>query len=206
MSSKLQIWNLALANIKQTPSIQGVNEDSSEANFCRVYYEDALKDALQKHDWNFAKKRLSLAVIDDERNREDWEYQYGYPNDCLQARYIVTPRRDQSPIPFEVAILPSTGLGNSADQKVIWTDKYQAVLSYTYFQENTTFFSQKFTIALSWKLSSLIAQPITNKASIEAAALAQYQEKILEAQAANMNEGRGTKQSNTPNAFTEAHY
>ena len=206
MSSKLEIWNLALANIKQTPSIQGVNEDSSEANFCAAYYPSALKDALQKHDWNFARKRLNLSIISDLRNRPDWKYQYGYPSDCLQARYIVTQYRDQSPIPFDVAVLPSTGLPNSVDQKVIWTDEESAILSYTYLQENTTFFSEKFVIALSWKLSSLIAQPITNKTSIEAAALAQYGEKVLEAQAANMNEGRGTKQSHKPNSFTEAHY
>ena len=61
MSSKLQIWNLALANISQTPSIQGINEDSSEANFCRVYYDDARKSSLQKHDWGFARKMLILA-------------------------------------------------------------------------------------------------------------------------------------------------
>ena len=220
MASKLEIWNMALVNITQSPSIQGVNEDSTEANYCRTYYDRARRSLLQGHDWNFARKRLTLAVIDDERNRPEWKYQYAYPTDCLQGRKILPVNSStnaallyservkvQYPlVPFEVAVLPSTGLSGSVDQKVVWTNKEDAVLEYTYNQENPAFFSEDFSMALSWQLAKFIAKPITNKTSVEDRAISQANHFTLVARASNMNERREPKQSEQPNAFTSAHF
>jgi hypothetical protein len=203
MASKLQIWNLALANISQNPSVQGVNEDSKEANFCRVYYDDVLKSGLQKHDWNFARKTLTLAEIADPP--KGWGYQYGYPSDCLQARSICKAIRTVPEIPFEVAVKPDDGLIGSSDKKVIWTDQGEAALIYTYNQLDPTFFSQGFTIFLSWALSAVIAMPITQKESVKTAAGQEAERQLLIAKAENMNEGRKDKNDRKANEFSEAH-
>ena len=204
MSSKLQIWNLALANISQTPSIQGINEDSSEANFCRVYYDDARKSSLQKHDWGFARKMLILAEV-SEGKPDIWAYQYGYPTACLQARSIVKPVDGAPEIPFEIGVRPDTGLIGGSDAKVIFTDKEEAILRYTYDQEDTTFFSAGFTIYLSWVLSTLIAFPITSNRSIKVDAGVEAERQLLIAKAENMNEQRQSRSNRDKNAFNEAH-
>jgi hypothetical protein len=212
MASKLEIWNLALINLSQTPSIAGPNEDSTEANLCRNIYDTARREVLQAHDWNFARKREALGLIIDDRNREDWEYQYGYPGDCLQARQIINQGtgantvRSSYMIPFKVTILPSTGLEDSFDQRVIWTDQKDAVLEYTYDQGDPTFFSAHFITTLAWCMAKYIAKPLTNKSTERENAMQMYVLSLNAARASNMNEAREVKQADKRNAFTDAHF
>lgn len=205
MASKVDIWNLALVNLSQQPSIAGPNEDSAEANLCRNVYDQARQETLASHDWGFASRRVTLAVIDDDRERDDWTYQYAYPSDCLQARAIVNSSRFDYPIPFTVRVLPSTGLAGSVDKKVIWTDQQDAVLQYTYNQDDPTFFSPSFVTCLSWNISKWIAKPLTGKESSRDAAEQKFLFYLGVARASNMNEGREIKQSDARNPFTDAH-
>ena len=203
MASKLQIWNLALVNVQQSPSIQGENEDSTEANLCRVYYDEARKQMLERHDWNFARKRLTLAEVPD--GPDDWAYQYGYPVDCLQARAIVKGSPAYPEIPFEVSVDPDDGLIGSADTKVIWTNQPEAQLRYTYNQKDPSFFSQSYVICLSWALAAFIAFPLTGKKATKVDAQQEAERQLLIAKATNMNEGRDNKDDRKVNEFTEAH-
>ncbi len=203
MASKLQIWNLALVNVQQSPSIQGENEDSTEANLCRVYYDEARKQTLERHDWNFARKRLALAEVPN--GPDDWAYQYGYPVDCLQARLIVNRIKSAPPIPFEVLVDPDTGLIGSSDTKVICTNQPQAVLQYTYDQADPSFFSQSYVICLSWALAAFIAHPLTGKKATKIEAQQEAERQLMIAKTTNMNEGRDNKDDRKVNEFTEAH-
>lgn len=206
MTSKVELWNLALINLTQTPSIASPTENSTEANLCRNVYDHCRRYTLSRHDWNFARKRVTLAEIDDDREREDWEYQYGYPSDCVQARAIVNEARLDYPIPFKVTVLPSTGLSGSSDQQVIWTNQADAVLEYTFDNSDESFFSDTYVQALAWCIASFIAVPLTGKKAERDNAEQMFLYYLKIAKATNMNEGRDERLQDQRNSFTDAHY
>lgn len=175
MLSKVAICNLALANLGTRNTIQSLNENSTESKACNQWYDIARISTLEGYDWSFAKKRVALAVSSEAAPEGIWAFRYVYPADCLAARrmqqpsYLSTPLiltdafdasfPDPDAIPFEVE------MESDGESKSILTDLEDAILVYTFDQENTGLFSKFFSMTLSYGLAYYMAIQLTGRKS-----------------------------------------
>lgn len=182
--SAVKICNMALAHIGARSSIESLDETSTEAKACKLWYDWARLQVLEGFNWNFARKRKVLAVLEEEPY-DDWAVRYEYPSDCVKARLIFNPAGpDADPVPFEVT---TTDDGQTS---CILTDMEDAQLIYTFDMTNTARFSPKFVDALAWRLAACVAFTLTGKREIEQSAL-QYYHQFALPMAINSNAGDG---------------
>lgn len=179
MPSAVQICNLALAALGHKAFIQDLSEQSSEAIYANLFYDQARRETLRAHPWNFAKKRTSLALLSSTSGK--WLYQYALPSDCLKARYIETT--SSSKIEFEVC------LKDDGTSRVINTNEVYATLAYTADVELTALFDPTFVSALSLKIASYLAQSITGSSTKSQEMLTRYVNAMRLAQTVDASEG-----------------
>ncbi len=130
------------------------------------------------HTWDFATKRVNLALLDI--TMPEWDYVYARPNDAVQIISILPSDANDD---YSTRYAPSATLGYTANnvpigyagmyvpqpfQTEIYTDGTQLVLSdqqnavcrYIASVTDTTKFSALFTMTLSWHLASMLAGPV----------------------------------------------
>ncbi len=181
-------------------TIEAFDETSKGANTCRAWYDYSRLQALESHNWNFARKRATLAASGDDPPPGVWAFRYQYPSDCVVLRKLQNPvlngpsgggfytsdysdSGDQSDaIPYEVE------LDDDNDAKSILTDLDAAVAIYTKDLENTALFSPYFIRMLSTQLAGSIAFGLTGKAEIEEKMFQRFSMLQLAAPAFNANE------------------
>ena len=84
MASQVEIANLALSSLGAS-EISSLTEATKEAEYVSTFWDQALREVLQDHTWDFAKKWASLAedssytMVDDE-----WDYAYQIPTDFIR--------------------------------------------------------------------------------------------------------------------------
>lgn len=76
------VVNLALREIG-TYRIEDISERSPEARTARDVWDQALVEALEAHEWNWAKTYASLAR-ENETPTARWEYSYALPSDFIR--------------------------------------------------------------------------------------------------------------------------
>lgn len=87
--SSVLIFNEALSMLPADP-VQSEEEPSLEARECRRWYKGIVASLLERHHWNLATARETLAVIVNDRPAE-WAYAYAKPNDMAYPVMIVPP-------------------------------------------------------------------------------------------------------------------
>lgn len=192
-TSKVQICNLALANLGK-PSIQSLTDTTSaEAIACNQVYDLTLKAMLELAEWNFAMKEYTLVEVDDVTSTE-FDYVYAYPADCLSARDIINTV-DATHITFEVVS------NEDGDTRYIYTDEEDAVLRYISNITDPNMLSNTFIAAFAVKLAvALCPLLVSGTDATKLTQLQNYYQQIAlpEALAANAREGyRDIRQSNT---------
>ncbi|SDH22933.1 hypothetical protein [Propionivibrio dicarboxylicus] len=153
MASKVDIWNLALANIGHKANIADPDETSVEANHCRRFYPIALGVTLERFAWGFATRRKALGLVTNPVNH--WMFAYALPNQCIAPRAVLPPQStdDTKEQPFTIE--------SAADgSAILYTNVEDAVLKYTALVEDTNKFSHLFVTALSFDLAAMLVGPI----------------------------------------------
>jgi len=97
-SSKVAIWNRALAKVGETNLVESEEEDRPAAELCRLHYDDALDFLLGAHVWSWAIRQTPITQIDTQTYT--WAYADGvtpwthwripYPYTNLAAQLTVT--------------------------------------------------------------------------------------------------------------------
>jgi hypothetical protein len=180
MASEVSICNLALSHIGASANISSLTEKSEEAYHSNLLYSDVRDSVLRAHPWAFAARYKALSTVGTAPG--NWAYQYAYPNDCLRVRSILQTDASASPIAYEL------GLADAYNARVILTDEAEAVLFYTYQVTNPLAFDENFVQALSWRLASELAMPLTRDENRMKAAYQMYQAVMSEALQINANE------------------
>ena len=167
--SPTDIANLAVGHVGDRSIIENLLTDSSEAaRQCRLWYDLSREQVLEAFNWNFARRRLSLALhgdvisgISTDPLAGVWRFRYQYPADCIKIRKIQNPNSppDDS-LPFDVE------LDLKGETKSILTDQEDAVLVYTMNLKSPELFSPTFVQALSHLLASKIAFSLTGKRKV----------------------------------------
>ncbi len=184
MASKMDIINLALANLSREP-IQSLAEANPEALQLKIHWETALASILRDHPWGFAMRRKILAQL--AHPTLGFGHAYIYPEDCLQARRLIPAGTSggtarQPSYPFEV--------GRSLDgrHKAILTNLPNAALEYTTRLVPCEEFDPQFAGALAWRLAAELSLAIHADPQSHAAALSTYSAQLQLAKALDMRE------------------
>lgn len=152
MASSVDICNMGLGHIGARAVVSAINppDGSTEASLCSRFYPQAVRRALEMHDWAFARKRSALGVLATNAS-EVWTYAYSLPSDCFVPRRILT----------DLATAYEEDSENfKREDTVLYSNKAAAVLVYTFDQQDTTKFSAAFTDVASYLLAAYLAGPI----------------------------------------------
>lgn len=207
MTSKVDIVNIGLSAIGTRSTIADFQEASKEASQARLQYDQALGCVLQAAHWNFARGQVVLTLLQDATATppgpvpQPWLYEYAYPADCVQARYLMPtiasapgtvagsaslPAFTGQPVRFLISA-DKDASGN--DIKVILCNMPQAQLVYTRRITNTDLFDDTFTYALGAYLGSRMCMALTGDRARMKDAFAIADNVTREARASNGNEG-----------------
>jgi hypothetical protein len=175
---QVTLWNMALQACGTRSTIASVNEGSNEAIALAVQWDNALDCVLAAAHWDFARRQGLLTLLNDATQGQavptPWLYEYAYPSDCVQARFIFP--QVFVDVPTTTVGTPSavTGVGspvrflvgNDADQqgndiKVILTNQPQAMAVYTRRVTSPSIWAPQFCHALALYLGSLVCMQIT---------------------------------------------
>lgn len=231
MSSVTQICNLALQKVGTRSTIADLTEDSNEARNCNLVYETTRDEVLGMAFWNCARNTLTLSVLKSVPGTPTnpsapsspvwipdwppppWMFEYAYPTDCIQMRYLVPqpavgwagsvpifgtavttfPQYEGMPVRFAVANDQISG----SDTTVILTNQYQAIGVYTKRLTNPNLFSAQFIEALSSAIGAKITMALTGDKGLRKELFASANDAILQARVTDGNEGL-TVQESTP--------
>lgn len=184
MSSKIDVFNMALGHIGVSSTVADEQERSPERVICTRYW-DTCRDALFSYKdmpWNFAVSRVALADLGSPPT--GWAYRYRYPNDCINALGIVgVTGRVEPP-----ELRPKFEVQYEADGRSILTDTEQAALLYVKRINEVERWPSPFVEAMSYRLAAMIAMPLKNDTSLRNDMLQLAEQFAQIAMAASLNE------------------
>ncbi|MDR0250190.1 MAG: hypothetical protein LBI35_02600 [Burkholderiales bacterium] len=152
MSASLTgIWNMALSHTGGRANISDNNEQSFEADQCRLFYPIALKEALSFFAWTFATSRERLAPLAS-RETFNWRFVYASPASSL----LVLSVGDETAATWD-ATAPYELMSGSDGTSLLYTDVENAVAFYVRGEVSTALFSPSFVSALALLLASHLA-------------------------------------------------
>lgn len=151
--SETQIFNAVLDRLSEE-SVLSTGDEKAVARWLSRNYPLQRDVLLQRHTWNFAQARRSLAA-DTNKPAFEWQYQYLLPEDCLRVLPITADgKRNSPPIPYVV------------EGTLILTNKSAPLpVRYIFRQTNPASFTPVFVDLLVQILAANFAYWITGKAS-----------------------------------------
>ncbi len=166
MPDRHAIANQALGLIGAS-RIVSFDQGTVESDLCRDLYEDAVREVLQDHPWNFAEDCESLAA-DAVSIRPDFLFSYQLPRPFCIPRYILTSDGRRTTRRYRIS-------GNK-----LCTDEPSVRLVFTKRAAEQDF-RPLFTSALAYLLAARLAGPITEVDSKVQNFLQLYQRTLAQA-------------------------
>ena len=153
MAVSIPICNMALGELRAQP-IADIVEQSLEARECARYYPQCLAVLLERHDWSFATKIASLALLYTNPRIDEWLYAYGLPADFADVKRVL-PSLTASNYPF--CVPRNATVPYIIEAGVLYTSVENARLEYSPSAipdaRMTAMFIEALTIALAAKLA-----------------------------------------------------
>lgn len=175
--SQTSICNLALGHLG-IPSIADIEQtESTEARLCRSFYPLSRDSLLREHEWNFAIKRAVLSQLVTGPTY-GYDYAYQLPDDCLRVLAVNNTQPSDPSRRFAI------------EGETVVTNEETAQAAYLFRQEDTTRFDPIFIEALSYKLASMLAGPLTQDEAMKREMERNYALTVAKAKYIDGNEGR----------------
>lgn len=225
MTSVVDVVNEALQNIGSQAYISALDEGTPESNAANVLFDPTLRMLLRAAHWNFARKQIVMTLISAAQGTPEnppgtppvpplpWLYEYAYPSDCMQARYVpglvqpttqtppltTAPNQNFLPLPqspqFAVRFLVATDTNalTKTPQTVILTNLPQAQLVYTAYIGNPDLWDSAFREAMMYSLSAKLINAIARNKALFDDMAAMAQNVVLQARVSDGNEGVTTQ-------------
>lgn len=211
MSTRVDIYNMALFKLANSVTVPAVTDQSKAADVLNKLWEPTRDLVLTDRVWPWAMKAVALAVSSEEP-MPGWGYRYAYPNDCLTA-YAVT---DAGGIAGAGKLIGfATGdwaSGVAAGGRFAWDTAYGeqgpsilsnaplAWLVYCCRVENAQVFPPQFVNALACRLAAEAAPPLMGEVGLQSkgALMDEYALALTNAGAHAMNEARSDESYLTP--------
>lgn len=177
MASQVSICNKALLRVGQA-QIQALTEQSTEAAYCRQFYDDIRKTVLRSFAWNFALKFSTVAEVAGQTSYR-FAYVYALPADCLRI-LEVHPSEGYSP---DDAATEFETIG-----QYLHTDMEDAIIKYVFDVTDTTQFDDTFVDALAYRMAAELAMPITRDPNYVGSMMDMYYRTLSAARTYDANE------------------
>ena len=200
MASVVDVCNLALAHLGDEATVSAISpsDGSAQADHCARFYPIARDICLERHDWNFARRR---AVISATANTppETWSYEYAMPANVIRVLMVMDESGDEN--------RPRTFMQgtDSSGAKVIWANEPNATLLYTHAVTDTTKFSTLFVDCLSYLLASYLAGPITKDMKMIQGMMQLFEAQLGKASMSSANANKNPA-SHTPDWIEQRNY
>lgn len=97
----VQICNEAISDLP-AHAIAGIEDTRTEGRECNRHLNGVVADLIASHDWTFARRRISLALVANDREGE-WAYAYALPDEIVSPIVLV---RDHSASSAGVVVTP----------------------------------------------------------------------------------------------------
>lgn len=181
-ATQLDVFNMACHAVGTRDDIAAVNEQSREAEVCRLWYDKVRDQVLRAAYWSCAKGYARLALVAERDDSLNWvvgdpepgfRYAYATPNDFLAARYDSNYGR------FTVGVRSGV--------PVIMSNTEDMILFYTIQQDNVALWDAQLLMAIAYALAAHISQPLKGKPSSARATAEQANALISEARVSNAN-------------------
>ena len=170
MASKMDIGNQALGLLGVTEQIADLDSPTNDAEKqLNLWWDDAVKEILEQHDWKFARGAVALASTTAPTSEYDYAYQL--PSDCLVARYLWDVDAEQRITDTEYEL----------SGQMICTDLEEAYLIYT---KNITVIGKyppHFVRALRFLLASYMAPKFGDRATKSGDMIEMYDKALIRA-------------------------
>jgi len=222
MTSEVDVANMALDTIGARYSITSLQPPHPPPNAVMVarHYQPKMDALHRAAHWNFARKQAALPLLKAAKGTPEnpdgtkfpippvpWLYEYGYPTDCLQARFILqnpgnAPGSDLPILAggvfaaqqwgfmpgFKFAVAVDTDAdGNQI--KVVLADFEFAELVYTARIRNPDLWDSQFLLAASAFLGAWLINPISGDGDMLKSVIAIAKGIVETARISDGNEG-----------------
>jgi hypothetical protein len=168
VTTAVAIANLALSHLGDDATIVNLDppEGSAQAEQAALFYPIARDALLEMYPWNFALRRTTLALLDEDPNTQ-WRYAYALPSNAL-AVFAVQGAEDADdfvgttygPVAALNGVNDFEIEGLSDNTRVLYTNVVDARIRYTVAVTIPSFFPPLFTLSLSYFLASFLAGPV----------------------------------------------
>jgi hypothetical protein len=150
MNSETELANQALSLIRRSIRIEDINDSNSNsiAGLCKTFLDSCRKEALEKHDWNFARNTKRLTPVEVPEEDADANFPYGF----------------SKPPGFIIARKAENGAFFRVSGNFIFSDYADMTLTFTK-DIGLSYAPAYFTNMLAVFLASKIAMPILNSTS-----------------------------------------
>lgn len=189
MGSPVDICNQALLAIGAQAQISSINpsDGSTEANACSMIYPTQINALHRAAHWNFARAQIALTqlkayeingTLSSNPPPTPWRYEYAYPSDCLQLRYlfITPPQANQTSTTVGISGWQKPGPqmfieGRDFDAtgnpiKVILTNAPMAQAVYTAYVGQVDLWDPHFYTAAVATLAAWLVNPLSRNRSL----------------------------------------
>lgn len=186
-NTKLDVFNIAMYHVGTREDIADVNEESREAEVCRLLYPRVVEQVLQAAYWTSAKGHARLAVLAERDDTVAWtatdpepgfRFAYAVPADFIYPRFLTSYER------FSFGILGSA--------KALFANTEDAILQYTMNQDNVALWDPQLFTAMTWALAAYAGMSLHGKAQRAQFAAQQANSTIMEARVSNANSENNT--------------
>lgn len=168
MAAKMTIGNQALSLLGVTEMIADLDNPTNDAERqLNLWWDDCVKEILERHDWKFARDAVALASTTAPTSEYDYAYQL--PVNCLVPRYLWDVDAEERITDNEYEIMG----------QMICTDLEEVYLVYTVNNPVVGRFPTFFVRALRYLLASYMAPKFGDRASKSEDMFDKYDKAVL---------------------------
>lgn len=172
MTAPVDICNIALSRIGGE-SITSIDEGTRQARLCQIHYDPSLNAELRGHPWNFATKRVSLA-LNVAVPVYEYSNQFSLPDDWLR---VIRINEDEVCNDYRV------------EGRKLLTNNTVVYLEYIAKVTDPNQMDAQFIDVFAQRLAAEVAYPLTKNQTITDGAWKVYNQKIRLARGMDAQEG-----------------
>ena len=175
MSTSTDLVNIALRRIGGARISKLESDTTKDAVVARDIYDEARKDCLNLHTWNFAIKRV-LLTVSATAPVFGWDYAYPLPDDFIRMVSVHPFNDDDATTPYRLEF-------QSSDDRVLLTDTNTPYIRYVFDLQDVNVMSAAFRDVLAFRLSREFAAALGKTAALAELSDRNYRRKISQAKA-----------------------
>ena len=157
MATPTDLVNIALRRCGANRISSLENDTTKEAISARDIYDEARRDLLYTHNWNFAVKRAQLTASATEPEF-GWDYAYVLPDDFVRLISVHPSDDDESVVPYRLEFLDS-------EDRVLLCNANQVYIRYVFDLQDPNVMSAGFRDTLSWQLARELAAALSKSSA-----------------------------------------